>query len=173
MTNGIALKIYESTVPSKGEKIITGLHYKRQENDNPILTNSLTTCVRFNLKRLGNFNNPGYHDNPAPLIFIPSSKTSLFLVIFPGYPRSVYLFEKTFKILLDPVSDSYLIWKLYTWHHICLSYSEKNSQIRFVKVSITKHLKIWPQKTGHHLFMLFEDHSMALSAKKGGMAVPF
>ena len=142
MTNCIALKIYESTVPSKGEKIQTGLHYKRQENDNPILTNSLTTCVRFNLKRLGNLNNPGYSNNISPLISIPS-ETLFFLGIIAGYPESWMVFEnynygKKFhisKVLLDPVSDSYLIWKLFTWHHICFSYSEQNSQIRFVKVS--------------------------------------
>ena len=142
MTNGIALKIYESTVQSKGKNITTGLHYKRQENENPTLTNSLTTCVCFNLKRLGNGNNPGYTNNMSPLIIIPS-ETLFFLGIFAGYPESWIVFEnynygKQFhiaKVLLDPVSDSYLIWKLFTWHHICFSYSEQNSQIRFVKVS--------------------------------------
>ena len=142
MINAIALKIYESNVAVGGEKIITGLHYKGQENENPILTNSLTTCVRLNLKRLGNLNNPGYRSNPAPLINIQSSKNKHFLDIVAGYPRSRYYagFKDTFQILLDPVSESYLIWKLYTWHHICFSYSEQNSQITFVKVSITEHL---------------------------------
>ena len=136
--NAIALKIYESNVAREGENVITSLHYKRQQNESPILTNSLTTCIRFNLKRLGNSNNPGHRDNPAPLIIIPSREKPLFLGIVAGYPSSWYAFEKTWKILLDPVSDSFLIWKLYTWHHICLSYSEKNSQIRFVKVNITQ-----------------------------------
>ena len=142
MTNAIALKIYKSNIASNGEKIITGLHYKRQENENPILTNSLTTCVRLKLKRLGNLNNPGYKDNSVPLIFI-TSKNFFFLAILAGYPDSFiflgnYNYGKTspiFKRLHDPVSNSNLIWKLYTWHHICFSYSEQNLQIRLVKVS--------------------------------------
>ena len=150
MTNGIALKIYESNVESNQEKIITGLRYKRQENENPILTNSLTTCVRFNLKRLGNLNNPGYSNNWSPIIIIPS-ETYYFLGIVAGYPESWLVFEnynhgniiKIFKVLLDPVSDSYLIWKLFTWHHICFSYSEQNSQIRFVKVNSSNYRLCW------------------------------
>ena len=137
MNNVIALKIYESKVASKGENFITGLHYKRQENENPILTNSLTTCVRINLKRLGNYNNPGHKNNVAPLIIIPRNNETNFLGIGAGYPISVILFKNTFTVLRDPDSNSYLIFKLYTWHHICFSYSEKNSQIRFVKVSNT------------------------------------
>ena len=139
MINAIALKIYESNVASKGENVITGLHYKRQENDNPILTNSLTTCVRFNLKRLGPLNNPGQFWNPTPLIVIPNSESKWFLGILAGYPNSrIFLDGKTSimnMILHDLDNDNYLIWKLYTWHHICFSYSEANSQIRFVKVS--------------------------------------
>ena len=92
MTNGIALKIYESNVESNQEKIITGLRYKRQENENPRLTNSLTTCVRFNLKRLGNLNNPGYSNDLSPIIIIPS-ETYYFLGIVAGYPESWLVFE--------------------------------------------------------------------------------
>ena len=138
MTNAIALKIYESNVASKGENSITGLHYKRQENENPILTNSLTTCVRFNLKRLGNQNNPGYSNNMSPLIIIPRNNETYFLGIGAGYPNSVIIFENTITLLRDPVSNSNFIWKLYTWHHICFSYSEQNSQIRFVKVILVQ-----------------------------------
>ena len=146
--NAIALKIYESNVAREGEKIITGLHYKRGENENPILTNSITTCVRLNLKRLGSVNRPEFSNNPAPLIIIPSSEKNWFLYILAGYPESWIILENynygnnfyIFKVLLDPVSDSYLIWKLYTWHHICFSYSEQNSTIRFVKVISTAHL---------------------------------
>ena len=88
MTNSIALKIYESNVASKQEKIITGLQYKRQENESPNFANSLTTCVRFNLKRLGPINNPGHIWNPTPLIVIPASKKCWFLAILAGYPNS-------------------------------------------------------------------------------------
>ena len=137
MINAIALKIYESNVAIGMEKIITGLHYKGQENENPILTNSLTTCIRLNLKRLGNYNNRGYRNNPAPLVVIPSSNETYFLAIMAGYPVSVIYLNGRNVFLHDPVSNSNLIWKLYTWHHICFSYSKINSEIRFVKVSCT------------------------------------
>ena len=52
MTNVIALKIYESNVASKGENIITGLHYKRQGNENPILTNSLTQVLNIHTPKI-------------------------------------------------------------------------------------------------------------------------
>ena len=139
MTNAIALKIYKSNIANNGEKIINGLHYKRQENENPILTNSLTTCIRFNLKKLGPLNNPGHIWNPTPLIHIPKNESSWFLGILAGYPNSRIFLNGTTSflnmILHDLDNDNYLIWKLYTWHHICFSYSETNSQIRFVKVS--------------------------------------
>ena len=137
MTNGIALRIYESNVASDQKNVITGLHYKRQKNENPILTNSLTTCVRLNLKRLGNLGNSEYSNNPAPLIIISSSNATYILGIVAGYPDSAINFNGQILFLHDPVSNSNIIWKLYTWHHICFSYSEKNSQIRFVKVSST------------------------------------
>ena len=147
-TNAIALKIYKSNVASNEEKIINGLHYKRQENENPILTNSLTTCVRFNLKKLGPLNNPGHFWNPTPLIAIPNSnKSNWFLGIFAGYPNSrIFLDGKTsfMNMILHDLDnlENYLIWKLYTWHHICFSYSEPNSQIRFVKVSSKSHFHL-------------------------------
>ena len=142
--NAIALKIYESNAVSKGEKIITGLHYKRRGNENPVLTNSLTTCVRLNLKRLGNFNNPEYGDSFAPLIVIPSSKELYFLAILAGYPNSKMFLgyhnngkhSYISSSLRDPLSDSNIIWKLFTWHHICFSYSKQNSKIIFVMVSM-------------------------------------
>ena len=138
MINTIALKIYESNEASRGENVITGLHYKRRENENPILTDSITTCVRLNWKRLGK-------TWTVPVIIIPSSNKTYFLDIDAGYPDSgvyldihnygkpSYIIEK----LLDPVSNSNIIWRLYTWHHICFSYSKENSQIRFVMVSVT------------------------------------
>ena len=140
MTNGIALKIYESNVASDQKNIITGLHYKRQKNENPILTNGLTTCARLNLKRLGNYNNPGYSHNPAPLVVIPSSNETYFFGIVAGYPDSSINFNGKTLFLRDPVSNSNIIWKLYTWHHICFSYSKKNSQMIFVKVSSTYYI---------------------------------
>ena len=138
MINTIALKIYESNDASKGEKIITGLHYKKQENENPILTNSITTCVRLNWKRLGK-------TWTVPLIIIPSSNKTYFLDIDAGYPDSyvwldIYKSRKPssiYKHLYDPVSNSTLIWRRYTWHHICFSYSKQNSQMIFVMVSVT------------------------------------
>ena len=137
MINAIALKIYESNGASKGDKIITGLHYKRQENENPILTNSITTCIRVSWKRLGK-------RDTVPLIIIPSSNKTYFLAIDAGYPDSYVWLDilnygkpsSILKRLHDPVSNSNLIWRLYTWHHICFSYSKQNSQIKFVMVSV-------------------------------------
>ena len=138
MINAIALRIYESNHASKGEKIITGLHYKRQENENPILTNSISVCVRVNWQRLGKI-------DTVPLIIIPSSDKTYFLDIDARYPDS-YVWLDILKYgkpsyiskgLRDPVSNSNLIWRLYRWHHICFSYSKQKSQIRFVMVSVT------------------------------------
>ena len=142
MINAIALKIYESNGASKGDKIITGLHYKRQENENSILTNSITTCIRVSWKRLGK-------RDTVPLIIIPSSSKTYFLDIDVGYPDSyVYYFD------FQQFSNS-KIWKLYTWQHICFSYSKKNSQIRFVMVSSTNCITA---STNHCTFFSISTH---------------
>ena len=154
--NAIALKIYESNDPSKGEKTVTGLQYKRQDNENPILSKSITTCIRLNWKRLGK-------SNTVPLIIIPSSNKTYFLDIDAGYLDSyVYLDIHKYgkpshfkKVLHDPVSNSNLIWKLYTWHHICFTYSKQNSQIRFVMVSVTNYITA---STNHCTFFSISTH---------------
>ena len=48
-----AIKIFESSVHLEVENLISGLRYKRPNDEKVMLSNSLTVCIRFNLKRLG------------------------------------------------------------------------------------------------------------------------
>ena len=65
--SNIAIKVFESTVPLEVENLISGLRYKRPDNEKVTLSNSLTICIRFNLKRLG-------YGQPLKLFAIGSSK---------------------------------------------------------------------------------------------------
>ena len=43
---------------------------------------------------------------------------------------------KSSWILRDLHKDTYLMWKIDTWHHICFSYSKPTSKVTLIKVRI-------------------------------------
>ena len=136
LSNVIALKMFSSKDNDDEENVISGLHYKsKQDEKRPVLSNSLTVCIRFNIKRLGSWR------NFASIFQIGNEKFS-FLWFGAQYPESWIALgnsnhEKESvmgRILYDPKRKSYPMWKLYVWHHICMSYSKKSSHISFVQV---------------------------------------
>ena len=136
-SNVIALKMFSSKDNDDEENVISGLRYKsKQDEKRPVLSNSLTVCIRFNIKRLGSWR------NLASIIQIGNEKFYLFWFVaqYPeswiGLGNSNHGKESVIgRILYDPKRKSYPMWKLYVWHHICMSYSKKSSHISFVKVS--------------------------------------
>ena len=136
LSNVIALKIFKSNKNDNGEKIMSGLHYKSKVDDTmPVLSNSLTICIRFNIKRYGT-----KMKNPAQILEI-ENKIFTLLGLRATYPTSTLFWtksnskDKILRWLYDPKRRmSYPMWKLYTWHHVCYSYSKKNSHISFVRV---------------------------------------
>ena len=137
LSNAIALKMFKSNDNDNGENVISGLHYKRkQDGKMPVLSNSLTVCVRFNIKRYG------IHGKNIAQILEIRNKRFLILGIRAGYPRSWLTLGNSnhedefnfWRMLYDPKRKSYPLWKLFIWHHVCFSYSKQSSYISFVQV---------------------------------------
>ena len=136
VSNAIALKMFKNNNNDTGEKVISGLKYKgKQDEKMPVLSNSLTVCIRFNIKRYGVRKNRGQ-------ILTLGNRKFIFLEILARYPKGWLVLgnsnhgnEFTFwRMLYDPKRKSYPMWKLYNWHHICFSYSKQTSHISFVQV---------------------------------------
>ena len=136
----IALKIFKSNKNDNNENIISGLHYNSKVDDTmPVLSHSLTICIRFKIKRYGT-----KIKNPAQ-IFEIENKEFTFLGLRATYPTSTIFWskpnsnDKILRFVYDPRRRiSYPMWKLYIWHHVCFSYSKKSSHISFVRVRKNK-----------------------------------
>ena len=137
LSNAIALKMFKSNDNDTGENVISGLQYKsKQDEKTPVLSNSLTVCIRFNIKRYGVWR------NRAQILTIRNKK-SIFLEMLARYPKAWLVLgnsnhgnEFTFwRMLYDPKRKSYPMWKMNIWHHVCMSYSKKSSHISFMQVS--------------------------------------
>ena len=132
LSNVIALKIFKSNKNDNGEKMISGLHYKSKVDDiRPVLSNSLTICIRFNITRYGTKTN-----------FAQILKIKTFFGLQAKYPTPFIMLgnskDRIKRFLYGPRRRiSYPIWKLYIWHHVCFSYSKKSSHISVVQVRKT------------------------------------
>ena len=127
----ISLKIYKSNVELSNVKLIAGLTYKKDIKQNICLSSDFTICIRAKLRRLA-------YDDSAMLLLIENSKNTRFLKLFARYPATWFKFGNPNLlswILRDTWRNSYLIWKIEKWNHICFSYSDSNAYINFVKVS--------------------------------------
>ena len=140
LSNTIALKMFKSNANDNGENVISGLKYKgKQDEKMPVLSNSLTVCIRFNIKRYG------IHGKNIAQILEIRNKRFLILGIRAGYPRSWLTLGNSnhadefnfWRMLYDPKRKSYPLWKLFIWHHVCFSYSKQSSYISFVQVRKT------------------------------------
>ena len=130
----IALQVYNSNNVDINKKIVSGLHFKNNIEENIISGNSLTVCIRLKISKLA-------QDNSARLILIQNTKSEFFH-LRAKYPETWFTFGNTnfgrgFQaswILYDPLRNSYLLWRLNKWHHICFSYSKQDSRVGFVMV---------------------------------------
>ena len=71
VSNLIALKIFKSHNVNSDKEIVRGLHYKKQSEKDIIFSNSLTFCIRLNIRRLHN-------DNFAKLLIIQNTEYEFF-----------------------------------------------------------------------------------------------
>ena len=127
----LSLKAYYSTPKKEGTlDDESGLKYSKQQNQNidPLTTNSLSFCIRFNYKTLD-----------ALDIFRFMPVTSFHIV----YPKSFFALELTNNdgvsvssswILKNPVTNEFDIWVAFKWHHFCFAYETNTSHISVVKV---------------------------------------
>ena len=136
-----AIRIFRSTANLEVGTTDYGLRYKKPNDENVILSNSLTVCIRFNAKILAK------DYQTMKLFAIGSSKK--YGPSFPSFSqmsvRPTTWFEygnqelgcgyKAGWILRDPVKNSYMLWIPDYWHHICFAYSKPNFHVSFVKVS--------------------------------------
>ena len=131
----IALKVYNSNNVDLHKNIVSGLHYKNNIEENIVFTNSLTVCIRLKINGLIK----GYAS--TKLLIIQNTRYNFFH-LYAKYPETWFgfgnsNFGKGFKswwILKDPLRNSYLLWRLNKWHHICFSYSKQDSRVGFVMV---------------------------------------
>lgn len=128
------LKMYQSTISIPMEKV-SGLHFIAS-NISKLHGHSLSACVRFNYQRFKSYTG-------ATILHVGDlSMKRPFINLPAGYPWTFpdlgeYLKDKGYdNWILRELPDNYVVWKTNTWHHICLSYSDLNSTIIVVKVSI-------------------------------------
>ena len=134
VSNLISLKIFKSHNVNSDKEIVRGLHYKKQSEKDITFSNSLTFCIRLNIRRLHN-------DNFAKLLIIQNTEYEFFR-LNARYPETWLKFGNSNKgngfkgswILYDPLENDYLTWRLNKWHHICFSYSKQASHISLVRV---------------------------------------
>ena len=138
----IALQVYHSNNVDINKRIVSGLHFKNNIEENIISANSLTVCIRLRISKLA-------QDNSARLILIQNTKYEFFH-LRAKYPETWFTFGNSnfgrgFKaswILYDPLRNSYLLWRLNKWHHICFSYSKQDSRVGFVMVTYSTYVLI-------------------------------
>ena len=139
------IKIFESTVHLEVENIVSGLRYQSPHDAKVTLSNSLTICIRFNLKRLGHsgsakpfvIRNSNSKDKRSfsqlsvdPIAFFEFGNHDLGAGYYAGW------------ILRGPGKHSFRIWRTDYWHNICFAYSKPTFHVSFVKVRmITKVFK--------------------------------
>ena len=79
--------------------------------------------------------------------------------LYARYPYTHFHFGNTESswIIRDILTDSYQIWKINNWHHICFSFSESNSHISLVKVRyIQEYFFWWYKKIGRCWWIISE-----------------
>jgi hypothetical protein len=138
----IALQVYNSNNVDINKRIVSGLHFKNNIEGKIISGNSLTVCIRLRMSKLA-------QDNSARLILIQNTKSEFFH-LRAKYPETWFTFGNSnfgrgfyaSWILYDPLRNSYLLWRLNKWHHICFSYSKQDSRVGFVMVTLSIYVLI-------------------------------
>ena len=131
-----ALKAYRSIEVVNDTLVKTrqhGLHYLKQ-NQTATFTNSVTFCLRFNYKRFGIWNEAVIWKIKEPGLLILSAR----------YPATWLHFGNNHRpnahsnwVLQDPNTNDFNMWRMNTWHSLCIAYNKKTSHIAVVKVSST------------------------------------
>ena len=130
-----ALNVYQSSLTlTEAQNQLSGLYFLNTAQPSKY-SNSLSTCIRFNYKRLGS-------GNEARVFAFdwPGSARNL-LYFYARYPHtwmSLGLYENStaFGGYIIGESDKYIVWAPQRWHHICLSYDKQTAKISLVKVSV-------------------------------------
>ena len=108
--------------------VVSGLTFKRSIDQKTFfISNNFSACISLKIKRMSS-------EKSAMLLNIETSEGFWFFKLYARYPATWFHFDDTSWVIKDLWTNSYQIWKINVWHHICFSYSESNSFISLVKV---------------------------------------
>ena len=112
--------------------VVSGLTFKRSIDQKTFfISNNFSACISLKVKRMSS-------EKSAMLLNIETSEGFWFFKLYARYPATWFHFDDTSWVIKDLWTNSYHIWKINVWHHICFSYSESNSFISLVKVRYIK-----------------------------------
>ena len=127
----LAIKVYKSTIPLQIPFGTSALEINTTKSE-PVITDSLSICLRFNLKRL-------------KLILIEISdpiNDDLLLQLRPMVYATWFGFGNigsgensslSWMILKDFKTNSLELWKINQWHHFCATFV--NGKLTIIKVT--------------------------------------
>ena len=134
----LSVKVYRSIDVVNDNFVKTrqhGLHYLKQ-NQTATFTNSITFCLRFNYQQFGKGAETRIWEIKEPGSWVH------FMFISAQYPATWFFFGNNFGqnaesnwVLKDPLTNDFNIWRMNTWHSVCIAYNKENSHIAFIKVS--------------------------------------
>ena len=140
-----ALKAYRSIEVVNDTLVKTrqhGLHYLKQ-NQTAAFTHSVTFCLRFNYQRFAKGDKAAIWSIREPGSWVH------FMFISAQYPATWLYFGNNHRpnahsnwVLQDPVTNDFNIWRMNTWHSLCIAYNKKTSHLAVVKVSSTFYLPL-------------------------------
>ena len=126
-----SLKVYHALLPNETVWKQSGLHFQK-ENQNIVISGSVTFCVRFRFQELS---------WSTKLWEIKKPNSNAFMWLSPRYPETFFFFGQSIngetfnQVLKDPERNTFILWFLNTWHHMCFSFDKSLSFTRFIKVS--------------------------------------
>ena len=110
--------------------VVSGLTFKRSIDQKTFfISNNFSACISLKVKRMST-------EKSAMLLNIETSEGFWFFKLYARYPATWFHFDDTSWVIKDLWTNSYHFWKINVWHHICFSYSESNSFISLVKVTV-------------------------------------
>ena len=137
-TSTLSLKVYRSIEVVNDNSIKTrqhGLYYLKQ-NQTATFTNSVTFCSRFNYQRFAKGAEARIWEIKEPGSWVH------FMFISAQYPATWFFFGNNHIpnadsnwVLKDPITNDFNIWRMNTWHSVCMAYNKENSHIAMIKVS--------------------------------------
>ena len=134
----LSLKVYRSIEVIDDNFIKTrqhGLHYLK-ENQTATFTNSVTFCLRFKYQQFAKGAEARIWEIKEPGSWVH------FMFISAQYPATWFFFGNNHRpnadsnwVLKDPITNDFNIWRMNTWHSVCMAYNKEKSHIAMIKVS--------------------------------------